>query len=73
MEIIIEIVNTLILDIVNNSYNKPYIKLSKNVFNALQELIKFNYENIYNKVNKEKKLIITKKCMKLYLTIIKMY
>lgn len=51
-----EIVNTLILDIVNNSYNKPYIKLSKNVFNALQELIKFNYENIYNKVNKEKEI-----------------
>ena len=41
------IVNTLILDIIKNSYNKNYIKLSDDVYNALNELIKFNYENIY--------------------------
>ena len=36
-----EIVNTLILDIINNSYNKPYIKLSKEIFVALKKLISF--------------------------------
>ena len=42
-----EIVNTLILDIINNSYNKNYIEISDNVYKALNDLIKFNYENIY--------------------------
>ena len=49
------IVNTLILDIINNnditiiddSYNANYIELSNKVYNALNDLIKFNYENIY--------------------------
>lgn len=41
------IVNTLILDIINNSYNKNYIELSNKVYNALNDLIKFNYKNIY--------------------------
>lgn len=51
-----EIVNTLVLDIINNSYNKPYIKLSKEVFNALNKLIKFNYEHIYNVINATKEI-----------------
>ena len=51
-----EIVNTLVLDIINNSVNKPYIKLSKNVFNALNKLIKFNYERIYNVINATKEI-----------------
>lgn len=46
-----EIVNTLIMDIINNSYDKNYIALSNKVYNALNELIKFNYENIYLKAN----------------------
>ena len=41
------IVNTLILDVINNSYNKNCIELSDKVYNALNDLIKFNYENIY--------------------------
>ena len=50
------IVNTFILDIINNSLNKPYIKLSENVFMAMKSLKKFNYENIYNKaMTKEQK------------------
>lgn len=49
-----KIVNTIVLDIVKNSNNKPYIKLSKKVYNALQELINFNYQFIYNKINTEK-------------------
>lgn len=51
-----EIVNTLILDIINNSYNKPYIKLSKEIFVALKKLISFNYINIYNKINAQKEM-----------------
>ena len=51
-----EIVNTCILDIINNSYDKNYIKLSDEVFNAIEELKKFNYEHIYNKaLTKEEK------------------
>jgi len=44
-----EIVNTIILDIINNSLNKEYIKLSDNIFKAIIDLKKFNYENIYYK------------------------
>ena len=44
-----EFVNNIIKDIIKNSYNKNYIKLSDNVFKAIVDLKKFNYENIYNK------------------------
>lgn len=44
-----EIINTCILDIINNSYNKNYIRLSDDVYKAIVELKKFNYEHIYNK------------------------
>ncbi len=44
-----EIVNTIIMDIIKNSLNCPYIKLSDEVFNAIISLKKFNYENIYAK------------------------
>lgn len=44
-----EIVNTLICDTIENSFGKPYIKLSDEVFDALQKLKKFNFENIYIK------------------------
>ncbi len=43
-----EIVNTIILDIINNSMDKPYIKMSDNVYKALFALKKFNYEHIYS-------------------------
>lgn len=52
-----EIINTIINDIISNSLNKNYIKLSKNVFNALKRLIDFNYKNIYNKANNKEDLI----------------
>lgn len=42
-----EIINNIIMDIINNSLNKPYIKLSDKIFNAIFELKKFNYEHIY--------------------------
>ena len=44
-----EIVNTIVMDIINNSIGKNYIKLSDNVFKSIVELKKFNYENIYYK------------------------
>lgn len=44
-----DIINTIILDIIKNSMNKPYIKLSKDVYEALFSLKKFNYQNIYIK------------------------
>lgn len=50
------IVNTLVLDIINNSIDKPYIMLSKEVFDALSKLMKFNYEKIYNVINASKEL-----------------
>lgn len=43
-----EVVNTIINDIIKNSLSKPYIKLSDEVFKAMVELKKFNYQNIYN-------------------------
>ena len=46
-----EIVNTIILDVIKNSFDKPYIKLSDNVYKAIKDLKKFNYENIYDKAN----------------------
>lgn len=44
-----DIMNSIILDIISESYNKPYIKMSKVVNEALNELKEFNYKNIYNK------------------------
>ena len=51
-----DIVNTIVLDIIENSINKNYIRISERVYNAMQELIKFNYEYIYLKANSKKKL-----------------
>ena len=51
-----EIVNTLVLDIIDNSFDKPYIKMSKNVFHALNSLMKFNYERIYHVINAQKEV-----------------
>ena len=42
-----DIVNTIVLDIINESIDKPYIKMSDKVYNALFALKKFNNENIY--------------------------
>lgn len=43
-----EIINTINHDIIKNSYGKPYIKMSDDVYKALFDLKKFNYEHIYN-------------------------
>ena len=51
-----DIIDTIVLDIINNSVNKPYITMSKKINEAIEELKKFNYENIYHKAltNEEK-------------------
>ena len=51
-----DIVNTLVCDVIKNSMNQNYIKLSENVYYALSHLVKFNYENIYNKANSKEKI-----------------
>lgn len=44
-----DIINTIVMDIIDNSLNKPYIELSKDVYEALHLLKDFNYKNIYSK------------------------
>ena len=51
-----EIVNTIIMDIIKNSKDKDYIRLSNEVFNAIVNLKKFNYQTIYNKAYSDKEL-----------------
>ena len=46
-----DIINNIILDIVNNSRYKSYIKLSDKVYDAMEKLKEFNYKNIYFKAN----------------------
>ena len=52
-----EIVNKLVTNIIDCSFDKPYITMSKEVNNALNGLVKFNYDNIYHVINDSKKLI----------------
>lgn len=42
-----DIVNTIILDIIEHSLDKPYIKMSNDVFNALLKLKNFNTQTLY--------------------------
>ena len=55
------IVNNVVLDIVKNSYDKPYIKMSDEVFRAVKDLKKFNYEMIYKNANSKEDLDFYKK------------
>lgn len=43
-----QIINTIIVDIVNNSVGKDYLAMSDLVFDALKNLKKFNYDKIYS-------------------------
>lgn len=51
-----EIVNYFIKDVITNSYGKDYIKMSKEAFQNLKNLKKFNYEHIYSKANSKETL-----------------
>lgn len=44
-----EIINTIVTDIIENSFNKSYIEMSDKVYKALFSLKKFNTLNIYYK------------------------
>ena len=44
-----DIINTIILDIIDNSIDKNSIIMSDSIYNALNELKDFNYKYIYNK------------------------
>ncbi len=46
-----EIVNYFIKDVITNSFGKDYIKMSKEAFQNLKNLKKYNYEHIYSKAN----------------------
>ena len=51
-----EIVNTIVTDILNNSVDKNYILISKDIYDTLCELIDFNYKNIYAKANTKEQI-----------------
>lgn len=51
-----EIINTIILDIIKNSINKNYIKLSDDIFKCIFDLKEFNYKNIYLKAYTKEEL-----------------
>ncbi len=51
-----EIINTVILDIISNSLNQEYIKMSDEVYKAIKDLKDFNYANIYSKANSKEDL-----------------
>ena len=57
-----DIINTIIYDLVENSLDKDYLKLSDDVFEALKALKKFNYENIYSKANSDEMLDLYNRC-----------
>ena len=60
-----EIINNLTVDIIENSYNKPYIKLGDQTFTALKNCKKDNYLEIYND-NAQIKNTVTVIMSKLY-------
>ena len=62
-----EIVNTIIMDIIKNSLDKPYIKLSDDVFKAIVDLKKFNNIHIYEpSMTEEERKIVKEKFYKVY-------
>lgn len=60
-----EIMNTIILDIIEQSFGKEYIQMSDKVYDAVVSLKKFNYANIYYKANTQKDLEEYKKIFNL--------
>ncbi|MCX8075367.1 MAG: HD domain-containing protein [Clostridia bacterium] len=52
----IDIMNNLIVDVIDNSYNKDTISMSDLVYEMMSKLKKFNYDNIYKKSSTEESL-----------------
>ena len=57
-------INTIILDIVKNSENKNYIKMSSDIYRAMKELKNFNYKEIYDKANTKEHVELYKEMFK---------
>ena len=51
-----EIINNVILDVITNSIDKPYLRLSDDIYTAIKDLKKFNYDNIYHKAHTKEEL-----------------
>ena len=51
-----EIINTICMDIINHSLDAPCIRLSSEMYQAINKLKDFNYKNIYDKVNSDEQL-----------------
>jgi len=47
-----QIIDVLVNDLLVNSYEKPYLEFSEDVFSALKKLMDFNYKNIYQNPKK---------------------
>lgn len=56
-----DIVNTLIMDVIKNSIDKPYLTFSEEIFESLIKLKKWNYEHIYSSKEATKNLDILEK------------
>lgn len=66
-----KIINSIVLDIVKNSYGKNEIRLSEEVYEALNKLKDFNYKNIYNNANTKEDLAYYKEGInKLYYSLL---
>lgn len=58
-----EIINNLVVNIIENSYGKPYIKLDEHHFKALQNAKRDNYAIIYQRTGSRDQLDATAKPM----------
>ena len=58
-----EIINNLVVNIIENSFGKPYIKLDSTHFNSLKQAKAENYQKIYNNAAASAKLGTTVKPM----------
>ncbi len=56
-----DIINNIVMDIITNSIDKDYLKMSPSIYKSLVSLKKFNYENIYEKANSKEKIAEYKK------------
>lgn len=48
-------IHKLVTDLIVNSYQKPYLEFSEDIYQALKQLLAFNYREIYSNPKKEDK------------------
>ncbi len=51
-----DIITNIVTDLITNSLDKPYLMLSKELFEMLNKLKEFNYQHIYNHSSSEEKI-----------------